>query len=306
MPDAPLTVVARARREDADHAGALALLLRRAAEHVGGRSCLLLERDPNAGRRLVSAAHAAAAAAGDVVDPAEAHAIDALVAGGTPRVIDEAARRLPSVSRALGTPAALVAAVPGTATAALLAIGLDAGVRPAADTTTDALTAFASTLELLRLRRGRALRDHARDLVLRFSSGLSAMPDLGDAYRALCVEARSAFGARRAAIWIHERRARELVLEGSSDPAPATGAIRVAVADIRSPAARGLRLDRPEFAAAPELDTPEGTTLLLVPLRGRRRALGTLLFESLQGPIAERAGVAEAAWDLGRQLSTVI
>jgi len=178
--------------------------------------------------------------------------------------------------------------------------------RPAADTTTDALTAFASTLELLRLRRGRALRDHARDLVLRFSSGLSAMPDLGDAYRALCVEARSAFGARRAAIWIHERRARELVLEGSSDPAPAGGQIRVAVADIRSPAVRGLRLDRPEFAAAPALDTPEGTTLLLVPLRGRRRALGTLLFENLEGPIAERAGVADAAWDLGRQLSTVI
>jgi len=305
MSDALPTAVERARREHADHAGALVELLRHVTERVGGRSCLLLEREPGSGRRVVGAAHAAAATEGAVIDSAEARALDVAVASG-PHVADEAAVELPSVTRALGTSAAVVASIPDAAPASLVAIGLDAGVRPAGATVSDALTALSASLELLRLRRGRALGDHVRDLVQRFSSGLSTMPDLEDAYRALSVEARSVFSATRASVWIHERRARELSLAGSSDTAGTAAGVRVAVTDRRAPAARGLRLERPEFAAAPDIDAPEGATLLLVPLRGRRRALGTLIIDSLHGPVAERVAIAEAAWDLGRQLSTVI
>jgi len=306
MSDAPTTVAARARHEGADHAGALEGLLRQTAERVGGRACLLVEREPGSGRRVVSAARAAAAAGGEITDPAEVRAIDAAFASPAPRLIDDVAVALPSVARALGAPAVVLAPVPGAVPASLVAIGLDEGARPSGAALADALAAFATSLELLRLRRGRALRNHVRDLVQRFSSGLSAMPDLIDAYHRLSVEARSVFGASRASIWIHERRARELVLGGSSDAAVGADGIRVAVTEPRAPAARGLRLDRPEFAAAPDIDAPAGVTLLLVPLRGRRRALGTLIIESLQGPVAERIAIAEAAWDLGRQLSTVI
>jgi PAS domain S-box-containing protein len=306
MRDSPLAVVARALWEERDYTRAIGLLQRCVIDRIGGRSCVLLEMDPVAGHRVISTDCQSTDHPGRVLPSDDAAAIEAMRACPGPQVVDDLMRAAPSLARALGTPAALVTPLPGAHEAAALAVGLDSGVRPEEAAVAEAVAVLAISLGYIRLRRGQALRDRVRDLVLRFSSGLPAMPDLGSAFRMLCEEAGSAFGAGRTSIWIHERRAHELVLEGSSDAAYAARACRVATGDPLSPIARGMRLDHPTFEPAPAQDPASGEIVLIVPLRGRRRALGVLLFERLRGPVSERAIVAGAASDLGRQLSAVI
>ena len=79
-------------------------------------------------------------------------------------------------------------------------------------------------------------------------------------------------GTTRASIWLHDRRARELTLKASSDPHAVEAADRVRTDDPHHPAARGLRLER-----AQRLD--EGIPTVIAPIRGWRRALGTLVIE---------------------------
>jgi signal transduction histidine kinase len=105
------------------------------------------------------------------------------------------------------------------------------------------------------------------------------------------------FGTRRSSVWLHERRARELVLAASSDPGGAVGA-RVPT-DSDALAARGLRLDRPQFAGEQQ------ERVLVAPLRGWRRALGTLVIEG-DAPGLEDQQFIEGAHELGRQLSVAI
>ncbi len=110
-------------------------------------------------------------------------------------------------------------------------------------------------------------------------------------------------GTRRSSVWLHDRRARELILVASSDLAYASSAPRVAVGDAQAPAARGLRLERPQIIP-PDADNP--SPILISPLRGWRRALGTLVVEG--GPARDRdlqQGL-DLATELGRQLSVGI
>ena len=79
----------------------------------------------------------------------------------------------------------------------------------------------------------------------------------------------------RASVWLHDRRARELWLVASSDPALRMRGRRVAAGDPDAPAARGLRLERPQVLARAAPHEP----VLIAPLRGWRRALGTLVVE---------------------------
>jgi C4-dicarboxylate-specific signal transduction histidine kinase len=94
---------------------------------------------------------------------------------------------------------------------------------------------------------------------------------------------------------VHDRRARELELTATSDPAFPLG-VRVATDDASHAAARGLRVDRAQFVG------PD----LVAPLRGWRRALGTVVIEGLEGARVDHAQVVEFAHELGRQLSVGI
>jgi two-component system NtrC family sensor kinase len=86
----------------------------------------------------------------------------------------------------------------------------------------------------------------------------------------------------------------------SSDPEFAQTATDVSSDDPHAPAARGMRLDVPAFSREPV------GPVLLVPLRGWRRALGALVVDGpLTGELDEDQR-ADFAYELARQLSAAI
>ena len=138
-----------------------------------------------------------------------------------------------------------------------------------------------------------------RALILSVTGSLSSTLNLPASLARLCHTAGPLFGARRAAAWMHDRRARELVLEASSDAyLPETTRVPLSTPD--SPYVRALRQDAPQFI------TLEGVRALAVPLRGRRRALGLLVFERLSDSGISTARLLEGAAELGRQISSAI
>src|SRR5258708_5007009 len=75
------------------------------------------------------------------------------------------------------------------------------------------------------------------------------------------------------------RRARQLGLRGWSDPEHVARGVRVNADDPLAAAAVALRRSRAEIIPAPD-DAP--TITVTVPLRGCRRALGTIVFEGVR------------------------
>ena len=133
-----------------------------------------------------------------------------------------------------------------------------------------------------------------RDLLGAFSRVVSATLSVAPALEAFVGEANAVFAAKRTVVWLHERRERALTRAAQSsegtDPQD-----RVSADDPDAPAARGLRLEHPQL-----LRTSEGSTLI-APLRGWRRALGTLVVEH---PVfSDEARLLMHTDELARQLS---
>ena len=141
--------------------------------------------------------------------------------------------------------------------------------------------------------RGSTLRDRLRESCLTFgrTAGSASIEAATDAFAA---DVNRLLGAAVTSVWLLDRRARELVLAGSSAGSSTRGAARIRSEDPDAPAARGLRLDRPERIAADE------GTLLVAPLRGLRRALGAIVIEGSMAPDLDGAHgdeiVDEIAW----------
>jgi PAS domain S-box-containing protein len=142
-----------------------------------------------------------------------------------------------------------------------------------------------------------SLHRRIQELLLGFSRGISASLSVAGALESLCAEVNDLFGTRRVSVWIHHRRARELALSGSSDRAYAAAATRVLTESDTIPA-RGLRLDSPQFLSL----APDGERILVAPLRGWRRALGTVVLEGEPRELEEGPFV-DAIYDFGRQFS---
>src|SRR5581483_11846702 len=106
----------------------------------------------------------------------------------------------------------------------------------------------------------------------------------------------------RTTVWIHDRRARHLSLRASSDPWQAAG-VRIAAADPMAPAAVAMRRRRAEIHRGRDQGS---LATLAIPLRGFRRALGTLVLEGLRVETGREMGLLERADELGRQLSSAI
>lgn len=149
-----------------------------------------------------------------------------------------------------------------------------------------------------RLTRELAIRKRLQEALYVFSRGVSARLALGGALETLAGEITSMFGTRRTSIWMHDRKRRLLTLTASSDPRESSSLSRMAT-DDDSVIARGLRLDAPLLAGA------GASQCLVVPLRGWRRALGTIVVEG--EPREVDAGLfVELSADLGRQLSIAV
>ena len=153
----------------------------------------------------------------------------------------------------------------------------------------------------IRLEREVHLHKQLRDLMLLFSRSLSGNLTLPAALEALTPAIQRALGARSVQIWMHERRARQLSLAASSQAVPPGSTISI---DQRShPAAWGLRLTRPGRRGGH----------LVAPLRGWRRALGTLVVEcdsqtgsTWRRQIAADRDLNEFVHELAQQLSVGI
>jgi len=154
-----------------------------------------------------------------------------------------------------------------------------------------------ATRPFMALEPALSLHRRIQELLLGFSRGVSATLSLGGALESLCSELNDLFGTRRVSVWIHYRRARELALAGSSDRAYAAGDTRVQTESDTIPA-RGLRLDAPQFVGP----ASEGGRILVAPLRGWRRALGTVVVEGEPKDLDDQQFV-DALYDFGRQFS---
>src|SRR4051812_10225478 len=148
-----------------------------------------------------------------------------------------------------------------------------------------------------RLQRDVRIHKRLRELIFQFSRGVSSSLELTAPLQALTPEIQDLMGAGRVEIWLHDRRNRQLFLAAASDGRPVGE--RVA-ADAGHYAAEGLRLERPQMHES----------AVAAPLRGWRRALGTLVIERQAVPgIAgglEDDEFAEFAGELARQLSVGI
>src|SRR5215217_1311402 len=154
--------------------------------------------------------------------------------------------------------------------------------------------------ELRRLRSEAAFHQRLRDLTVAFSQGVSSSLGVDAALQTLAADANALLGASRTSVWLHQRRARRLILAGSSDALYGAGASPVATDDAYAPAALGMRLE------LPRIEESGGRLLLLAPLRGWRRALGTLVVD---GPLTgdlEPEQLPSLVHELSRQLSAAI
>lgn len=149
-----------------------------------------------------------------------------------------------------------------------------------------------------RISRELALRKRLQECLLGFTLGISARLDLDAGLQTLACEVNALFGTTRTSLWLHDRRARTLRLAASSDR-PAADTIPPLSTKEDSPVARGLRHDGPQIVG-----TGGGQTLV-VPLRGWRRALGTLVVEGQPRDVDEQQ-LVDLSLDLARQLSSAV
>ena len=77
---------------------------------------------------------------------------------------------------------------------------------------------FLTALELFRLRQSETLQRDLRELLDEFAQSLSTTLNLASSLDVICHGANRLFGADRTSVWIHNRHARQVVLEASSDP----------------------------------------------------------------------------------------
>jgi signal transduction histidine kinase len=150
--------------------------------------------------------------------------------------------------------------------------------------------------ELAKLTRERAVRHRLQELFLAFSRGVSATLRLGVALETLTQDANALFGTTRTSIWLHQRRAHALALTASSDPECMMASPSVSTEDTESPAARGLRLDRPSIHVNGDAH------VIVAPLRGWRRALGTIVVEGPSAALDDEQ-LRDLLHEFSRQLS---
>ena len=279
-----------------------------AVETTGGVCSLLFEKSPGSRGLQATSGFGLDLLHTDPWTPAphEAALVTRVLTGGTPQVITDAEREMPDLAARLTRGVALlVPLVREEDRIGLLAVGFDA--LPDAAVCHDAAQvadAFIASLELCRLRQRDQVQQDLRELLAAFAESLSATLNLGTGLDTLCHRANLFFGADRTSVWIHDRRSRHLALRASSDPEHAARGVRISTEDTEAPAAVAMRRARAEIVHT-ESDHA-ATSMVTVPLRGCRRALGTIVFEGVRVETGGELDLLERADELGRQVSGTI
>jgi two-component system, NtrC family, sensor kinase len=142
-----------------------------------------------------------------------------------------------------------------------------------------------------RLEREVRAHNRLRELLLRFSQGVSATFSLTAALEALTPGILELLEARTVEIWLHDRRSRLLTLAATAGGG--TSGTLIPADDGSHYAAEGLRLERPAIRRG----------FVVAPLRGWRRALGTL---ALATDGVQDEAFLDFTYELARQLSVAI
>lgn len=281
-----------------------------ALEVTGGSCSLLFEHNPRNAVLQATSGYGVDELRTDAWAPSDAEGalVSETFIRRTPTFVSDVAQQMPELSERLKTPAALlVPLVRGAERSGLLVIGFDEvpdadvvsrGVAEVPDT-------FLTSLELFRLRQNEELERELRQLFDDFSTGLSTSLNIAAGLDGVCSGANRLFGADRTSVWIHDRRARHLLLQASSDSDLVAGGSRVSTEDLDDPAVSALRRTRAELLPGThDYDASVGT--LTVPLRGCRRALGSLVFEGVRVETGGELDLLDRADLLGKQLSSAI
>jgi two-component system, NtrC family, sensor kinase len=169
----------------------------------------------------------------------------------------------------------------------------------------DEITAIADllsiALERARFRREADLQDDLRELSANLTRAVSSSLHLGATLEIFCDRAARLFAADRVSVWFHDRRARMLELVASSDAAELAATHRVAT-DADAPVCTVMRQTDPIVFPRGEDRGPD----VMVPLRGRRRALGTLEFIGVRIETGDAIDMLDRAEEVARHVSAAI
>lgn len=165
--------------------------------------------------------------------------------------------------------------------------------------------AFAVALDRAHARGETDLQVELRELLQTFSRDVSSMT-LSAGLEAICIGANRLFGADRTSVWLHDRRARMVVLSASSDVVYLAQERRIPTTDTLAPAAVALRHDRADIAGTGTSIGGAHTALVTIPLKGRRRALGTLVMEGVRIEPGSQIDLLERSDEMGRQLAAAV
>ena len=293
-PPSPLSTLVRANAHGAQPADLLPELHREVQAAAGARASVVLQRTRRSGEYMATSGGGVPDLGGPWLQADEAALLAQCTESG-PAVCDVAA--LPTLAGRLDAASALVVPIAsGGEPAYLVVADASAPADKIAEIGGRARVEFALALQLARYGRQTALHRRLQELFLAFSRGISATLSLSNALESLAREANTLFGSSRTSIWLHNRRARELNLAATSDPAHSAPSV---TSDSDAAAARGMRLDRPQIA------THERGPILLAPLRGWRRALGTIVIEGAAADLDDHE-FSDAAYELARQLSVAV
>ena len=290
----------------------LPALHQHALDVTGGSRSLLFEHNPRNGAMQPTSGFGLDAFPTEPWAPApdEAAIVAETFARGAPLVATDADRDMPDLASRLKARAAILLPLTrGDDRVGMVAIGFG-GPAPASlhDDVAPIADAFLMAIELTRLRQRDQLQRDLRLLLDEFSESLSASLQLSAGLDIFCHGAKRLFGADRTSVWIHDRRARQLVLRASTDPEDADRDVQIPAEDPLSPAAVAMRRARAEIlTTGTGLATErEATVTLTVPLRGTRRALGTVVFEGVRIEPGGELDLLDRADELGRQLSNAV
>jgi PAS domain S-box-containing protein len=224
---------------------------------------------------------------------------------GRPLFVVDLTKLIPAIAQYLdGTSAVLVPLTQVQDSLGILVV--EAATAPPAEQLREVASvghAFVIALERTRIAAESDLQIQVRNLLHEFSRSVSSAT-LAAGLEVLCSGANRLFGADRTSVWLHDRRARMVVLSASSDVVYLAQERRVPTADALAPAAIALRHDRAALVST--ADHAVQTGLLTIPLKGKRRALGAMVMEEVRLESGSTPELLERANEMGRQLSGAI
>ena len=279
-----------------------------ALDVTGGSCSLLFQHNPRTGTLQATSGFGLEGLNADPWLPGadEAALVADAFARRLPTLVPDVPRQMPDLASRLDTRAALLLPLIRRGDrVGLLVVGFEQppSVANLEADAVEAADAFVTALELFRLRQADELKNDVRELLEEFAASLSATLNLSAGLDIFCHGANRLFAADRTSVWIHDRRARDLVLQASSDSSDVARGVRVSAEDVSAPAAISMRRVRAEIVAPAEAEV---TAMVTVPLRGCRRALGTIVFEGVRVETGGEIALLDRADELGRQLSSAI